>query len=130
MLTENDINFMAESQDEIYTLRQRPISVIYLDKVIDKYTGEVISENEEPREVGAVVTEVSIRGKDGSRYMDGGIEYEQGDVKFDIKYDYISDIADDLIRAEYDGKKYELLGDDKKGIGRRNRYEFIGRVIA
>ena len=130
MLTENDINFMAESQDEIYTLRQRPISVIYLDKVIDEYTGEVISENEEPREVGAVVTEVSIRGKDGSRYMDGGIEYEQGDVKFDIKYDYISDIADDLIRAEYDGKKYELLGDDKKGIGRRNRYEFIGRVIA
>ena len=130
MLTENDINFMAESQDEIYTLRQRPINVIYLDKVIDEYTGEVISENEEPREVGAVVTEVSIRGKDGSRYIDDGIEYEQGDVKFDIKYDYISDIADDLIRAEYDGKKYELLGDDKKGIGRRNRYEFIGRVIA
>ena len=129
MLTENDINFMAESQDEIYTLRQRPISVIYLDKVIDEYTGEVISENEEPREVSAVVTELSTRGKD-ARYMDGGIEYEQGDVKFDIKYDYISDIADDLIRAEYDGKKYELLGDDKKGIGRRNRYEFIGRVIA
>ena len=129
MLTENDINFMAESQDEIYTLRQRPINVIYLDKVIDEYTGEVISENEEPREVSAVVTELSTRGKD-ARYMDGGIEYEQGDVKFDIKYDYISDIADVLIRAEYDGKKYELLGDDKKGIGRRNRYEFIGRVIA
>lgn len=130
MLTENDINFMAESQDEIYTLRQRPISVIYLDKVIDEYTGEVISENEEPREVSAVVTELSTRSKDGSRYIDDGIEYEQGDVKFDIKYEYISDIADDLIRAEYDGKKYELLGDDKKGIGRRNRYEFIGRVIA
>ena len=129
MLTEIDINFMAESQDEIYTLRQRPINVIYLDKVIDEFTGEVISENEEPREVGAVVTELSTRGKD-ARYMDGGIEYEQGDVKFDIKYDYISDIADVLIRAEYDGKKYELLGDDKKGIGRRNRYEFIGRVIA
>src|SRR5690625_3645873 len=93
MITENDISFMADSQDEIYTLRQRPISVIYLDKVIDEYTGEVISEKEEPREVSAVVTEVSIRGKDGSRYMDGGIEYEQGDVKFDIKYDYISDIA-------------------------------------
>src|SRR5690625_7764948 len=54
MLTENDINFMAESQDEIYTLRQRPINVIYLDEVIDEYTGEVISENEEPREAGAV----------------------------------------------------------------------------
>src|SRR5690625_1595059 len=108
MLTENDINFMAESQDEIYTLRQRPINVIYLDKVIDEFTGEVISENEEPREVSAVVTELSTRGKD-ARYMDGRIEYEQGDVKFDIKYEYVSDIADVLMRAEYGGKKYELL---------------------
>src|SRR5690625_8002686 len=114
MLTENDINFMAESQDEIYTLRQRPINVIYLDKVIDDFTGEVISENEEPREVGAVVTEVSNSGKDGSRYMDGGIEYEQGGVKFDIRYDYITDMSDVLIRAEYDGNKYDLLRDVKK----------------
>src|SRR5690625_6690494 len=90
MLTEGDIDFMHESQDEIYTLRQRPINVIYLDKVIDEYTGEVISENEEPREVSAVVTELSTRGKD-ARYMDGGIEYEQGEGKFDIKYDYRSE---------------------------------------
>src|SRR5690625_1139054 len=107
MLTEGDIDFMHESQDEIYTLRQRPINVIYLDKVIDEYTGEVISENEVTREVTAVVTELSTRSKDAARYIDDGIEYVQGDVKFDIKYDYISDIADDLIRAEYDGKKYE-----------------------
>src|SRR5690625_1422411 len=118
MLTENDINFMAESQDEIYTLRQRSINVIYLDKVIDEYTGAVISEDEEPREVSAVVTELSRRGKD-ARHMEGGIEYAQGGGKFDIQDDYRPEIADVLIRAEYDGEKYELLGADKKRIGRR-----------
>lgn len=130
MLTEGDIDFMHEAQDEIYTLRQRPVIVIHLEKIIDDFTGEVISENEEPREVNAVVTEFSIRSKDGTRRMEGGIEYEQGDVKIDIKREYIEDVADKIVRAEYDDKKYELLGDDKKGIGRRNRYEFIGRVIA
>jgi len=38
--------------------------------------------------------------------------------------------VDKIERAKYAGKTYELLGSDKKGIGKRNRYELIGRVIA
>lgn len=130
MLTEADIEFMKQTQDEIYTLRQRPINVIYLEKVYDDFTGELLEETEVSRSVNAVVTEISIRSKDGSRYVQDGIEYEQGDIKIDVKLDYIEDISDKLVRAEFDGKKYELLGGDRKGIGRRNRIEFVGRVIA
>lgn len=130
MLNVNDLDFITEAQDEIYELRQRPISVIYLEKVYDDFTGELIEESEVARTVSAVITEISIRSKDGSRYVQDGIEYEQGDIKIDVKLEYVNDILDKLVRAEFDGDKYELLGGDKKGIGTRNRIEYIGRVIA
>lgn len=130
MLSESDIEFMRESQDEMYALRQRPISVIYLEVIKDEFTGEIISEKEVTREVQAVITEITIRSKDGARYIENGIEYEQGDIKIDVKLDYIDGISDKLVRAEFDGKKYELLGGDRKGIGKRNRIEYVGRVIA
>lgn len=129
MLTQADIEYMRASQDEMYELRQRPIDVIYIDKVYDDFTGEIVDVAEVKRPVNAVITEVSIRSKDGSRYVVNGIEYEQGDIKIDVKLDYIDDIIDKLTRAEFDGKKYELLGGDRKGIGTRNRIEYVGRVI-
>jgi len=130
MLTEADIDLIHAWGDEIYTLRERPINVIYFEKVYDDITGELIDEKEVAREVSAVVTELSIKKANGSRYMDGGIEYEQADIKVDVKIELIADIADKLTRLSHDGKEYEILGDDKKGIGKRNRYEIIGRVIA
>lgn len=130
MLNASDIEYMKEAQDEVYTLRQRPLSVIYVEKEYDDITGQLIGEVEHSRDVQAVITEISTRSKDGSRYVEGGIEYEQGDIKVDIKLAYIEDIADKLMRASYGDKKYELLGGDKKGIGKRNRVEYVGRVIA
>jgi len=130
MLNESDLDFMGTAQDEIYAFRERPIDVIYFKKIYDDFTGELIEEKELSREVNAVVTEISTRSKDGSRYLENGIEYEQGDAKFDIKIELIDDIVDKIEHAKHDGKEYEILGDDKKGIGRRNRYELIGRVIA
>lgn len=130
MLNESDIEFMRAAQDEIYAHRERLIDVIYFEKVYDDITGELIDEKEEPREVKAVVTELSIKKANGARYIENGIEYEQGDIKVDIKIELIADIADKITRLRHDGKEYEILGDDKKGIGKRNRYEIIGRVIA
>lgn len=130
VLNESDIEYMSESLDEIYTHRERLINVIYLDKTYDDITGELIDEMEVVLPISAVVTEISIRSKDGSRYVQNGIEYEQGDIKIDIKLEYIDGIEDKIVRAEYGGKKYELLGGDKKGIGRRNRIEYVGRVIS
>src|SRR5690625_1778966 len=129
MLNEGDIEFMRISQDEIYTLRQRPITVIYVEKEYDDFTGEVISEKDVPRKTSAVITDMSNRSVNGERYVVSGIEYEAGDAKFDVKKDGIDDIIDKVTRVKYDGKTYEILGDDKKGIGVRNRYEIIGRVL-
>ncbi len=130
MLNESDIDFMRAAQDEIYAYRERLIDVIYFEKVYDDITGELIDEKEVRREVEAVVTELSIKKANGARFIENGIEYEQGDMKVDVKIELIADIADKITKLKYDGKEYEILGDDKKGIGKRNRYEIIGRVIA
>lgn len=124
-----DIEFMRESQDDIYGYRKRPITVIYPVKEYDDFTGELIGESEETRNIEAVVTEISIRSRDGERYVSNGIEYEAGDAKFDVKEIEVADISDKITRIKYDGNTYEILGGDRKGIGVRNRIEIIGRVI-
>ena len=127
MLNEGDIDLMHEWQDELYTLRERSITFVYVDKMTDPLTGVIIGEGEVTREVNAVVTELSSNRE---RYVIGGGEYEQGDIKVDVKIELIEDIAEKVERIEYDDKKYEILGVDKKGIGRRNRFEMLGREIA
>jgi|SRR5690625_1410595 len=129
MLNESDIDFMNETRDELLTERQRPITVTYTDKQYDPVTGVLIGEGEVPREVIAVITEISSNfGRD--RSMEGGIIFEEGDIKADVSIDLISDIADKVTQLRFDGEDYEILAMAKKGIGRRNRYEIIGRVIS
>lgn len=130
MLTAEDLAYMKEAQEEIYEMRMRPITFIYKEVKRDSITGTVIGETEADRIVNAVITELSINKANGSRYMENGIEYEQGDIKIDVKIEFIEDIADKVTQAFFDDKRYELLGDDKKGIGLRNRYEFVGREIS
>ena len=127
MINAQDIDFMRASLDEIYTNRERNISVIYVGKQYDPITGVPIGEGDVPREVSAVVTEISSGAE---RTMSGGIVYEEGDIKVDIKIELIEDIAKLIERVNYGGDDYEILSKDKKGIGRRNRYEIVGRVIA
>lgn len=130
MLTDADIDFMQKAQDEIYTLRCRPLTFIYTETQYDGITGVEIGEVITKFDTEAVVTEISIRTKDGERGLVSGIEYEQGDIKIDIKIKSIADIADKVTQVEYDGRHFELIGNDLKGIGRRNRYEMLGREIS
>lgn len=127
MINAQDIDFMHASLDEIYSNRERNISVIYIGKQYDPITGVTIGEGEVPREVSAVVTEISSGVE---RSLEGGVKFEEGDIKVDVKIELIEDIADVIERMEYDGDTYEILSIDKKGVGRRNRYEIVGRVIA
>lgn len=129
MLTDADITFMKQSQDEIYALRTRPITFIYVDKQYDDVTGTPVGEIDVPKTVEAVITELSINKANGARYEMQGIEYEQGDIKIDVKIEDVADILEVTKRADFDDKRYEILGGDKKGIGVRNRVEFIGREI-
>lgn len=127
MINEGDIEFMNASLDEIYTNRERPVTVIYVDKARDPITGVPLGETEQPREVQAVVTEIS---SSADRNMVSGIIYEEGDIKIDVKNALVEDIADKITRMKYNEKDYEIVAKSRKGIGRRNRYELHGRVIA
>ena len=130
MLTSSDIEFMKDAQDELYELRVRPITLIYEVKQYDDVSGALIGTAEEGRTVDAVITELSINKANGARYLESGVEYEQGDIKIDVKIERIADVEGTLTKALFDDKRYEILGGDKKGIGVRNRIEYIGREIA
>ena len=127
MLNESDIELMSEWQDEIYTLRARPVTFIYRDKQIDPISGIEIGETEHNCEANAVVTEIS---SNSDRNIAAGIIYEEGDIKVDVKIELVEDIADKITQMIYDGKHYEIVAKPKKGIGKRNRYELHGRLIA
>jgi|SRR5690625_1331838 len=130
MLNAGDIEFMRSSQDEIYTRRKRPLSVIYTETIRDNITGQIIGREDVEREVYAVITELTTKKQNGGRYVEDGIEYEQGDAKFDVKIELIEDIADKITQINHSEVNYEILGIDRKGIGERNRFEIIGRVMA
>lgn len=127
MITNGDIDFMADSLDDIYINRTHPIILTYESVQFDDLTGLVIGKQDVPINTRAVVTELSS-GDD--RYMAGGIEYERGDVKIDVKLEGLNGAELLIDRATFDDVDYRIISDDKKGIGRRNRIEYIGRVIS
>lgn len=128
MLNDYDIEFMRQSRSEIIANRTSKIIVKYKDVTErDPFTGEPIGKSEVSRQVDAVVTEIST-GVD--RDLDGGIVVQTGDLTVSISLEQIADIADNITAILYDGKDYEILAIDKKGIGVDNRYEIIARLIS
>lgn len=129
MLTPEDIEFMKQARAEIVVGRQSPITLIYADGGgKDPITGEVIDPNEVPVGTNAVVTEISSQVK-LDRYLENGISVEKGDIWFSVDIDTVATFYEQIERVTYDGKDYEVLSKDKKGIGERNRAEFVGRQI-
>jgi hypothetical protein len=125
VLTEHDIEFIKANRRELIANRTLKITVKYKDvNERDPFTGEPIGDTEATREVDAVVTEVSA-GED--REYVGGVEVLSGDLRISVAIELIADIADKLVALVHDGKEYEILAYDKKGIGERNRYELLAR---
>ncbi|MEK0286558.1 hypothetical protein [Caldifermentibacillus hisashii] len=119
---------MRQSRSEMIANRTSKINVKYSDVTErDPFTGEPIGKSEVTRQVDAVVTEIST-GVD--RDLDGGIVVQTGDLTVSISLEQIADIADKITAILYDGKDYEILAIDKKGIGFDNRYEIIARLIS
>jgi hypothetical protein len=125
VLTERDIEFIKANRRELIANRTLKIIVKYKDvNERDPFTGEPIGDPESTREVDAIVTEVSA-GVD--REYIGGVEVLSGDLRISVAIELIADIADKLVALVHDGKEYEILAYDKKGIGERNRYELLAR---
>ena len=130
MLNEADIEFMKQSRDEILTHRTRPVSFIYEQIEYDSL-GTPIGKSTKTETFDAIVTEISsASGSNPERTSEGGIVFDEGDIKVDVNIELIEHIAEDIKRMEHDGKAYMITAMDKKGIGERNRYEIIGREIS
>jgi hypothetical protein len=132
MLNDYDIEFMRQSRSEIIANRTSKIIVKYKDVTErDPFTGEPIGELEVQRTVQSVVTEISSIAKSGAdRWLESGIKLESGDLWLSVNIDDVGDILDKIERIEYDGKRYEILAKDKKGIGAVNRVEIVARLIS
>lgn len=126
MLTPESIAYMKNALDDIYTLRKRPITLIYYDEEKD-VTGVIIGKKEVTKDIEAVVTEISSLTPDltieDKRLLD------EADVKIDAKIEDVSDILNRIEKAEYNGHLYEILSKDLKGIGLRNRVEMLARKV-
>jgi hypothetical protein len=129
VLTLEDIEFMKQTRREIVSNRQSKIILIYSDGgEVDPITGEVLEPNEVPFETTAVVTEISSLVKVDKR-LESGLEVEKGDIWFSVDIDTLEGIYESIKRVTYGGKDYEVVAKDKKGIGERNRAEFVGRLV-
>jgi hypothetical protein len=129
LLTPEDIEFMRNTRAEIVANRQSTITLKYADGGdADPITGEIISGGTMEKPTVGVVTEISSQVKI-DRYLESGIEVEKGDIWFSVAIEELAGICDTIIEVQYDGKSYEVISKDKKGIGQRNRAEFVGRLI-
>src|SRR5699024_193857 len=125
-----DIEFINQAPDEILTHITRPVSIIYEQIEYDSL-GTPIGKSTKMETIDAIVTEISsASGANPERTSEGGIVFDEGDVKVDVNIELIEHIAEDIKRMEHDGKAYMITAMDKKGIGERNRYEIIGREIS
>jgi hypothetical protein len=129
LLTQEDIEFIRNTRAEIVANRQSPITLIYADGGDpDPITGEVLGGEPAVKPTVGVVTEISSQVKI-DRYLENGIEVEKGDIWFSVAIGELAEIYEAVSAVEYDGQTFEVLSKDKKGIGQRNRAEFVGRLI-
>ncbi|MCR1994550.1 hypothetical protein NSA31_22690 [Bacillus subtilis] len=129
MITPEDIAFMKHARKEVVQGRTHDVVLFYEGEVVrDPITNEPLPQIDPPKRiVPSVVTEISSQVKI-DKYLADGIEVQSGDIWFSIAIELIEDIYESLKSVIYDGKTYEILSVDKKGIGARNRAEIVGRL--
>lgn len=130
MITPEDINFMQQSRAEMETNRMKRITLISRTQVgEDRYTKQPKYEDIN-HVVMSVVTEISgTSGVAIERKLDNGMTVIDGDIQFSVSLDQITENTDVYRTLVYNGERYMILAADLKGIGERNRVEFLGRVI-
>ncbi|MDF1510876.1 hypothetical protein PZE06_22335 [Robertmurraya sp. DFI.2.37] len=132
MLTPQDIEFMRNTRKEIVAERQHPIVLYYeVAGALDPITDEPIGAETVEIHTESVVTEIASMAQSAfERLLNDGVLVEKGDIWFSVDIDVVNDLIEQITSVKYDGRDYEIMAADKKGIGERNRVEFVGRLIS
>ncbi|RPF54735.1 hypothetical protein [Abyssicoccus albus] len=131
MLTEEDLQFIKDTREEVIANRTVDIIVTFATEGKENpFTGEV-SSVEYDKTLRSVVTDRTSRVAAQDRIYQG--EYiEQGDLWFSIDIDEFSaeDKPRDMKYVIHDGLKYSVSSHDPKGIGEMvTRWEFVGKRV-
>lgn len=134
MLTERDIDMMQEWRDELTANRVVEVTLATISTEEDFLTGELI-ETESEKTVDSVVTERASRTAAEIFFSDGA-EVREGDLWFSVSIKELTRIGivdkdgyDSLKYAYHGDEKYRIVSWDRKGIGRINRLEFLGKAV-
>lgn len=134
MLTNEDIENMRQWRKEVTQNRTRLITLKTVTESEHPLSGELI-ETETPHEVDSVVTERSSRTASELDFQDGAL-IREGDLWFSVDIDELVEIPltttndfDSVKHVVDDGREYRVTAWDRKGIGRTNRIEFVGKVV-
>lgn len=129
MLSENDIQYMRNAHFEIYDKRLKDATLIHVVEGEEEDAFGDPIEVEIRTEVKAVVTHLSAyTNVEKLGYF--GYIFEDGDVKFDVDKQFYPITRDRPDYIEYEGVRYSVQYSKYKGIGERNRTEFIGRTTS
>lgn len=127
MITPEDVNFMKIARDDMYAGRTRRVTMTSRTETgKDPYSNQPVF-REVNHVIMAVVTE--IKGEVQERRMVEGVVLKDGDITVDVQMEQLSEHKSDYIYVYYESEKYLITAADTKGIGERNRVEFVGRVV-
>lgn len=133
MLSEKDIAFIKQANEDIRINRQYEVTLHWIDEVpgeADPWTGEPTESTQQPKNetIQAVVTEVSTGSADAERELSSGILIEEGDIIVDALLGSLPVDYRKINAVTYDGEEFEVVGADKLGLGGYNRAEMVGRL--
>lgn len=129
MLTNEDIEFIKRTREEIIFNRLRPLKIKY--RAVSKrnpITG-VVESSLITKDVKAVVTDITSKAVE-ERYLFEQANVVSGDIWFSISVNELKDI--DVIKIEevtHNNDIYKVVSIDPKGLGEYNRFEFVGKKV-
>lgn len=134
MLTDKDIETMRSWREELEDNRLQNILLIVESVEYDFLTGEEIA-TETELSSESVVTERSSRTASELNLREGE-EVREGDLWFSISDRELSRLElsttedfDSISYVHHMDRRYRVTAWDRKGIGKWNRVEFLGKVV-
>jgi len=128
MFTKSDAEWVKANRKELTNNRTIPITLVGLREVGRHPVTNEPETEEVPEDTEAIVTELTSAFKMDLK-LDGGVEYEKGDIWVVIDLDDLPIDDDDIVKLLYRDGKYRVVAKDRQGLGMLNRLIIVGRKV-